>query len=260
MNDVSGLHDMPESLANKPLTADAMFAGAVTCRQFRDGYRFSIDAVLAAHFHEPARGETILDLGAGCGIIGLILMYRWRDRIAHLQALEYQPQLCELVEKNFLSNGFDDTCTCLQGDVKHILQTVKPESFSLVVCNPPYYLPNTGRQSRVDECCIARHQVTAELEDFTRAAASAVKNGGTVVFIYPADQFTSLSESLTRVRLEIKQLRCVYSYPNMTGEARLVLVKCVKNGGKGMKILPPLYIYEHKNGNYSAEMQQLYEP
>jgi tRNA1Val (adenine37-N6)-methyltransferase len=102
--------------------------------------------------------------------------------------------------------------------------------------------------------------VTADIDDFTGAAAYAVKNGGTVVVIYPAEQFTILSEALSRVRLEIKQLRFVYSYPGVDGEARLVLVKCQKNGGKGVKVLAPLYIYDRKNGDYSPEMQELYKP
>lgn len=244
----------------RPLTCDSLFSGAVICRQFQDGYRFSIDAVLAAHFHEPARGEKVLDLGAGSGIIGLILMYRWAGRIASLHALEYQEQLRELAEHNFRDNNFGDTCTAIHGDVKNIAKLFQAESFSLVVCNPPFYRPDHGRQSRGDESRIARHQVTADIDDFAGAAAYAVKNGGTVVVIYPAEQFTILNEALSRVRLEIKQLRFVYSYPGVADEARLVLVKCQKNGGKGVKVQAPLYIYDRKNGEYSPEIQELYKP
>jgi len=239
-------------------TVDSLFSGAVICRQFRDGYRFSLDAVLAAHFHQPARGEVILDLGAGCGIISLILMYRWQDRINHIRALEYQERLCRLTGENFRVNGFAEKCSCIQGDVKHILEAVRPESFTHVVCNPPYYPADAGRKSKGEECLIARHLVSAELDDFTAAAAAAVKNGGTVVFIYPAEFCSNLFFSLLKVRLEIKQLQWVYSYPDSTATARLVLVKCVKNGGTGVKVLAPLYIYKKKNGEYSEELERLY--
>lgn len=254
------MNNISEFVAARPITSDSMFAGAVSCLQFRDGYRFSVDAVLAAHFHQPGQGETVLDLGSGCGIIGLIMMYRWGDRIAALHAFEYQPQLRELAEKNFAVNDYAAKCSCIEGDVKNILSHLKPESFSLVVCNPPFYRPDSGRQSRGEESRIARHQIVADILDFTSAAAAAVKNGGTVVFIYPAEHFTELSESLIRVRLEIKQLQFVYSYPDRRGEARLVLVKCTKNGGRGVHVLAPFYIYENKNGSYSMEMQELYEP
>jgi len=247
-------------LNNRPTTDDRMFSGTVSCRQYRDGYRFSVDAILAAHFHTPNRGETVLDLGAGCGIISLILMHRWGELLEKVDALEFQPQLCHLIEENFRQNGVRHKCCCLQGDVKNILEYVQPESYSLVICNPPYYPANTGRKSKGDECSIARHLLTADLDDFTRSASLSVKNGGTVVFIYPAELLTSLCGSLARYRLEIKQLQCIYSYPHPSAEARLVRVRCVKNGGKGAKVLAPFYIYESKNGQFSDQMQQLYAP
>jgi tRNA1Val (adenine37-N6)-methyltransferase len=239
-------------------THDTLFSGAVSCRQFQDGYRFSVDAVLAAHFYTPKTGETVLDLGAGAGVISLILMHRWGDAIERIQAVEYQKQLCDLAQQNFHDNGFGHRCSCLQGDVKTILDVVQPESFSLVLCNPPYYPPDSGRKSVGEECLVARHLVTASLDDFTKAASLAVKNRGNVVFIYPAELLPALLTSLARVRLEVKHLQCVYSYPHATLEARLVLVRCVKNGGPGCKISPPFYIYEEKNGRFSQEMEKLY--
>lgn len=248
------------SVDNRPITNDSMFNGAVSCRQYQDGYRFSVDAVLAAHFYTPGRSETVLDLGAGCGIISLILMYRWGEIIQKIQAVEYQPQLCNLIQANISNNGFSNKCSSVQGDVRSILDVVKPESFSLVICNPPYYPAGSGRKNQSDECRLARHLLTASLDDFTRAAALSVKNGGNVVFIYPAEFISTLCLSLSRMRLEMKEMQCIYSYPSADIEARLVLVRCVKNGGIGSKILVPFYIYEEKNGRFSDEMQKLYQP
>lgn len=254
------MHTIDETIRERIVTSDSIFTGAVTCKQFRDGYRFSIDAILAAHFHEPARGERVLDLGAGCGIISLIMMYRWGERITSLHALEYQPQLCELIRENFQSNGYGEKCTCINGDVKRISVSIKPESFSHVVCNPPFFRTDSGRSSAGEESRIARHQVTADLDDFSQATASAVKNGGTAVFVYPAESLTHLIDSLSRAKLEVKNMQFIYSYPESTANARLVLVKCIKNSGKGVKIAAPFYIYEQRNGNYSGEMQKLYLP
>lgn len=242
------------------VTSDSMFNGAVICKQHRYGYRFSIDAVLTAHFHQLSEEEVVLDLGAGCGIISLILRYRWGKKISSLCALEYQAQLVRLINDNFKTNGFVDTCMCIEGDVKGIRHIIKPESYSFVVCNPPFYSPSSGRSSVGEEAKIARHEVHGNLKDFVNAAAWSVKNGGTVVFIYPAEQFTRLAETLSVARLEIKKTQFIYSYPDVTKSARLVLVKCIKNGGKGVVVKPPFYIYVEKNGEYSKEMQNLYRP
>ncbi len=250
--------ELVEAAKEARITSDTMFDGAVCCRQFRNGYRFSVDAVLAAQFQEPERGGHILDLGAGCGIIGLIVMYRWGHKIAGLRGLELQPQLRELAQRNFRDNGFERTCSCLEGNVTHILDYFSPESFDQVICNPPFYKSRNGRQSCNEEARIARHQLSASIVDFAAAAAAAVKNGGSAVFVYPADRFVELAEALSANRLECKRLRFVYSYPEAT-EARLILVQCLKNGGRGLKIAPPLYLYQERNGSYGDEMNLFYK-
>lgn len=240
------------------MTVDTLFDGEVYCRQFKNGYRFSVDAVLAAHFHTPSKGERVLDLGAGSGVIGLIMMYRWRERIATLKSLEVQPELCDVANHNYVINGFDDKCRCHQGDVTEILQIFKPESFSLVVSNPPFYRPETGRQSLDTQSKIARHQITAGIRGFAKGAAAVLKNGGSAVFVYPAEQFAELAAALADVRLEIKDLQFVYSYPKVQINAKLLLVRCVKNGGRGVSVKEPLYIYQEKNGAYSEQMSRLF--
>ena len=72
-----------------PLTDDTLFNGRLVCRQHRNGYRFSLDAVLLAHFCQPASRDKVLDLGCGCGVIGLVLCYRHPE--VQVTGLELQP-------------------------------------------------------------------------------------------------------------------------------------------------------------------------
>ena len=240
-------------------TEDSLFAGALVCRQHRTGYRFSIDAVLAAHFCRPEQGSQILDLGTGSGIISLILRYRHAGKIAEITALEIQPQLAELAKTNFQLNGFTN-CNSLLGDVCQISKLLPPESFSEVVCNPPFFPPGRGRLSDGEEACLARHQLTANLHDFTMAAAYSVKNGGQVVLIYPAEQLAQLLIQLHAARLTPKELQFIYNYPGADQDgAQRVLVKCRKNGRQGVKVLAPFYVYTGKNGPQSEAMNKLYQ-
>jgi tRNA1Val (adenine37-N6)-methyltransferase len=213
---------------------------------------------LAAHFQPPARSASLLDLGSGCGIIGLIVMYRWREKIRNIAALEIQPALAGLTQQNFIENGYQSKCRAVQGDLKNILQIFEPESFSQVICNPPFYKEGSGRKNIAPEALLARHQILANLSEIVRAAASVLKSGGCLVLIYPAERLSELMSCLTESRLEPKRLQIVYSYPDDTASAKMVLVSAVKNGGREIRILPPLYIYSEKNGSYSPQMQQLY--
>ncbi len=242
----------------KATSRDSLFDGRLVCLQHRQGYRFSVDAVLAAHFQPPARGASLLDLGCGCGVIGLIAMYRWGLRIRHLTAFEVQPQLAELARRNFRENGFNGKCRVVLGDLRNILEFLEPESFSQVICNPPFYKEGSGRQNVDAESLLARHQILASLDDTVAAVAAVLRSGGCLVMVYPAEGLGELLTSLSARRFEAKRLQCVYSYPDPTATARMVVVSAVKNGGRGLQVLPPFYIYRQKNGDYSPAMQRLY--
>lgn len=238
---------------------DSIFNGDVICQQHKKGYRFSIDAVLVAHFLTPTKKSAIFDAGTGCGIIPLILMYRWKERIISIDALEIQPRLKQLAENNFCLNGVSNTCHAIEGDISSVLKRLSPEQYEHTICNPPYYKVNSGRQSVDSEVQIARHQLNGTIFDFAKGCSAVLKNRGTAVFIYPAELSVELFNALTESRLEIKRLQYVYSYPGNTDGAVLVLVECMKNGGGGVKVLPPFFIYNEKDGDYSTEMQHLYQ-
>ncbi|MCL7488303.1 MAG: methyltransferase [Desulfobulbaceae bacterium] len=240
-----------------PLTNDTLFDGRLVCRQYRLGYRFSVDAVLAAHFCRVQDGDHILDLGCGCGVIGLILAYRHQGRGVQVAGLEFQPDLAMLSHDNVLANNMESSVSIIEGDLRRIEQFVAPESMDMVVCNPPYRKPGAGRLSPGNQRARARHEVDSCLEEVVDAAAFAVRNRGRVVFVYPADRSVFLLHCLKLRNLEPKRIQPVYSYPGID-EACLVLVEAVKNGGEEARITAPFYIYTEKNGPYTDQMKELY--
>ncbi len=239
------------------LTRDTLYDGALICRQYRDGYRFSVDAVLAANFCRISGHCKVLDLGCGSGIIGLILAYL-HPQVA-IQGLDIQEDLVALAEDNILKNQLGHRFEVSRGDARRIGEILSPESFDLVVCNPPYRKCGSGRVSRDDQAAIARHELRADLNDMLAAAAFCVKNRGTVVFVYPAVRFAHLAAGLAEKKLALKRLQPVYSYPK-DNQARLVLIEAVKNGGEECRILPPFYMYSKRDGAYNLQMQRIYEP
>lgn len=238
------------------LTRDTLFNGRLVCAQYRQGYRFSADAVLAARFCRTGPADRILDLGCGSGIIGLILAFRHPE--VRVTGLEVQEELARLAEENSRRNGLEARVSVIHGSLRAIGDLVAPETFDLVVSNPPYRKPGSGRLSPTDQRARARHEIDASLSEVVRAAAFAVKNRGRVVLVYPAARLMTLSAALRDARLEPKRLQVVYGYPE-SPEASLVLVEAIKNGGEEVQILPPFYTHAEQNGPYSQAMQALYE-
>jgi len=238
------------------ITEDTLFSGRLHCAQHADGYRFSVDAVLLAHFIRPRPGDRILDLGAGCGVISLIISFRQPQ--VTITALELQPQLAELISRNIDRNHLHDRIRLLQGDLRQVSTLFPPESFDWVVCNPPYGKLATGRLNPEGEQAVCRHEIESDLADIIRAIAFSLKNRGRTAIIYPANRAAVLLAALKEAALEPKRLQIIHSYPG--SEGKLVLVEAMKNGGEELVILPPFFIYEEAGGEYSAEMARLYEP
>ena len=240
------------------ITNDTLFDGTLSCCQHKEGYRFSLDAVLVSQFMQPAKEARILDLGCGCGVISLILAYRYQMRGVRISSLEYQPALAALAQANIVNNGFSDLCDVVQGDVRNILKYFNPEIFDHIVCNPPFFKLGHGRTNKKIEAFAARHQVNGTLDDFLYGASRVLKNRGNCVFIYPAPDSVDFFTTARARRLEPKRIQYIYNHPDAKSDSRLCLIQCQKNGRAGVTVEPPFYVYGSQNGDYHPEMDLLY--
>ena len=233
-------------------TLDALFKGQLRILQSRKGYRFSLDAVLLATFASPRGAEKVVDLGAGSGVVSLILA-KLHPNLA-VTALEIQETMVTCAQKSARLNQLESRVTILQCDVRRIAKVLPPGRADLVVCNPPYRKPASGRISPNTEKQIARHEVKASLGDFLGAGAYLLSAKGRMAVSYPAVRTVDLLATMRAAGLEPKRLRMVHSFAG--AEASLVLVEGAKGGRSGMKILAPLVIYE-KGKQYSAEVTSI---
>jgi len=240
-------------LADEPaISRDTLLGGRLICCQHLKGYRFSIDAILLAHFAPLPSQAKVLDLGAGSGVIGLLAAFLQPS--LQLTSYELQIPLLHLIQHNISENKLSQRCTAVQGDVRR-RQGLVAESMDLVLCNPPYGKLGSGRLNPGSEQAVARHELHGSLADFVQAAAFSVKNRRQVAFVYPARRLPQLLSTMQQYRLEPKRLRLVHSYPG--SDAKLLLLEAIKNGGQELQVLPPLFIYQHKDGEYSEETAEM---
>jgi tRNA1Val (adenine37-N6)-methyltransferase len=233
-------------------TLDTIFDGKVKLYQSRGGYRFSLDALLLGHFVKLKKGDRVVDIGTGNGIIPLVLA-RLHPEIS-VTGVEVQPAMAERAKKNVELNGLEKRIRICQGDVRRIDSVAPPASFDVVVSNPPYRQPGSGRISANDEKQIARHEICGDLDAFLGAAEFLLRARGRIALIHLAERAVDLLTSMRRLRLEPKRLRMVHS--RLTVAASLLLIEGVKNGRGGMEILPPLMVYR-QGKEYSDEVAAL---
>ena len=246
---------MTSDVPNRECSDDSLFDGHLICSQHLNGYRFSQDSILLAHFFTPSPEENILDLGTGCGIIALILAYRWPS--IHLTGLEIQTDLLDLARSNVNRNNFADQVQVVGGDLREVQRLFASGSYDRVVCNPPYYRVGAARLNPDPEQAIARHELLASLSDIVKALDWLLVAGGRADFVYPADRTDELLDTLNSRGFSPFCMREVFSYP--AGSCRLVLVEAVKGGRVDLEVKPPLYVQTGSGGEYTPEMAGFYK-
>jgi tRNA1Val (adenine37-N6)-methyltransferase len=227
--------------------------------QSKTGYRFSVDALLLFDFVDLKVVRTIADLGAGSGIVGILLAKKYH--YARVVLYEIQPGLASLAGKNILINNMQSRMKVVQTDITDLstLDTFSqtPDRYDLVVTNPPFRKGKSGLINIDEERAIARHELKISLRGLIDAASHLLKPKGRFCIIYHPVRLAELIDILRRKDIEPKRVRFVHS--SRKSEAKMVLLEAVRGGRVGLKIEKPLYIYDDE-GNYTNEMKKLYNP
>ena len=231
---------------------DDLQAGGLRLIQDTELFCFSTDAVLLADYARVRRGERVLDLGAGTGVLDL-LMYA-RERGAEFTALELQPPLYDLLCRNVILNRLTGRVMPVLGDMQSFL----PEGglYDVCVCNPPYEKVEHGaaRSGRTQD--IARKELAVTLAQVCQSAARCLRFGGRFYVCMPAFRLAELIADLKSCCLEPKTMRLVHARPDR--EARLALVMAVKGAREGVRIAAPLFLRDLE-GAETEDLRDIYK-
>lgn len=239
--------------------------------QNKYGYRFSVDALLLYSFVKLQRASKIIDIGAGSGIIGMLLAKKYKDSKVFL--VEVQESLASLSEKNIRLNNLQERIFVIRSDVRELNKRLEddyinlsrsdkisetlilPEGFDLAVSNPPFRKIKSGLISSVDEKAIARHEIMISLKDIIEAGSWLLRHHGRLCIIHLPERLIEIISFMRSYQLEPKRLRFVHS--TISSDAKMVLIEAVKGGRAGLKVEKPLVIY-NEDRSYTKEMEDLY--
>ena len=232
--------------------------GGIHIYQNPQEFCYGVDAVLLADFASgspAARREKsrIIDLGTGTGIVPLILSHK--TKAGKIYGVEVQEASWQLAEKNREYNNLTDRLEFIKSDIKE-LDEVHREGFDIVTSTPPYTAGNCGIESANRAKMIARHETTADLDDFIARAAWLLKDKGDFYMVHRPGRLIDICESCRKHRLEPKELRFVSGKP--MDKPNILLVHCVKNGNRQLKVLDPLAV-RNEDGDYTEEICEIYE-
>ncbi len=221
--------------------------------QNEDGFCFGMDAVLLSGYAVVRKGECVLDMGTGTGIIPILLEAKTEGQ--HFTGLEIQPQSVDMARRSVALNHLEEKITIVEGDIKHASSLFGKSVFDVITSNPPYMNENHGLKNPQLPKAIARHELLCSLEDVVREAALMLRPGGRFYMVHRPRRLIEMIHMLSSYKLEVKRLKPVY--PTKDKEATMILLEAVRGGNPLLKLEKPLIVYKEP-GVYSDEIYEIY--
>lgn len=217
-------------------------------------FSFSMDAVLLAQFcYVPIQKGNIVDLCSGNGVIPLLLTERSKAQIV---GVEIQQRLYDMAVRSAELNALENQVSFMNEDINQIITKLPKEHFDVVTCNPPYFKDyNEKEWNENKHFAIARHEIYCSLEDVIKVSSHLAKQKGKIAIVHRPERVVDIVYLMKKYRIEPKRIQFIH--PKQGKEANILLIEGIKNGNPGVKILPPLFVYQRDN-TYTEDFKEIY--
>ena len=214
---------------------------------------FGMDAVLLSGFAHARKGDKLLDMGTGTGIIPILLTAKTEGE--KFVGLEIQEESADMARRSVALNGLEDKIAIVQGDIREAGALFGAASFDVVTCNPPYMIGQHGLTNPDGPKAIARHEVLCTFEDVAAQTEKVLKPGGSFFLVHRPFRLAEIITTLVRHKLEPKRMQLVHPYVDR--EPNMVLIEAVRGGRSRLQVEKPLIIYKEP-GVYMDEIYDIY--
>jgi len=189
-------------------------------------FPLSTDSIALSDFTRLPKNASVLDLGSGCGTLGLLLCARHSD--CTVTGVELTENAHAMALHNAEKNGIAHRFTSICADLKTIPDFLRAGSFSVCISNPPYF--TGGFQSATVP--LARHTDACSIADLFQSAAWALKYGGDFYLVHKPEYLAQICYHAGIHKLEPKRLRLLRHQEN--GAVSLILLQCRKGAKPGL--------------------------
>ena len=211
-------------------------------------FPLSTDSMALAHFAKLPRNARVLDLGSGCGTLGLLLCAS--SQHCHVTGMERDPAAHKAALRNIGRNGLTSRMESICADFRDVSSNFEPGHFSVCISNPPYFSGGPASLTLPE----ARKETDCSLADLMESAAYALKFGGDFFLVHRPERLAEIIALGAGHQLEAKQLLLLRHREN--GPISLVLLQLRKGGKPGLKIEEAALF--HSQGNPTDYHKKVY--
>lgn len=214
-------------------TIDSFLRPDIHICQPKKGFRFSVDSVILAWFATSKKNENIIDIGAGSGVLSILLSKI--KNVSNITSVELQNEMFVCLKESIRLSGLEENITPVHMDIKKY----RPEGqFNMAVCNPPYRPRGIGKPSGDDVNTAARFTDSMSLADVLAWCRSYLYFGGRLAFCGDADRMAVAVSECRDYGFVPKRL--LFFHPDSGKNAKVFFMECVSGGGEELKIEPPV--------------------
>jgi len=148
---------------------------------------------------------SILDIGAGTGVIALMLAQR--SHAEQIDALEIDEEAYEQSVDNFENSPWSDRLFCFHAGLDEFMEEPEDE-YDLIVSNPPFYTDDF--KSATEQRDLARFADAMPFEDLIEAADLLLSENGIFAVIIPfkeEESFLALAKEFELHPLKITRVK-----------------------------------------------------
>ncbi len=242
-------------------TVDSFIGGRVEAVQpTRGHHRSGLEAVLLGATLDPGFTGTLIDLGSGVGVAGMVATARCGKADAILVDRDETAIECARAALMRAGNqAFSSRVTVAVADVEapegeRERAGLRRASADVVLTNPPFHIPATTTVPPGAARSAAHVLGGGGLEAWMRAAASVLKPGGRLVVVFRADGLAALVQAMgTRFGgVDILPI-----HPRDGEVAHRILVRGVSGSRAGSRLLPPLVLHGETGGAYLPAVERV---
>lgn len=213
-----------------------------------DAFPLSTDSIALADFIKLPKNASVLDLGSGCGTLGLLLCASHTD--CCVTGIELNNNAHRTALRNAQDNHIDFRLKSICDDVRNVPSLVTAGSFSCCVSNPPYFSSGPASKSHAT----ARRDDLCSMQSLFEAAAWALKYGGDFFLVHRPERLAELFACAVNSTLEPKRI-CLFRH-RPDDPVALVLVQCRKGAKTGL-IWQDVCLYD-RDGAQTSYYKKIY--
>jgi tRNA1Val (adenine37-N6)-methyltransferase len=215
--------------------------------QEKAAMKVNTDGVLLGAWTNITSAKNVLDIGAGTGLISLMIAQRSN---AIITGVEIEKNAAEEAFRNVQNSEWNNRISILHNSFQEFAETSDIQ-FDVIVTNPPFF-SNSAKNTN-PYLSIARHNHLLPFEDIISGSEKLLNDNGILSLILPASAAQEFTDKAGHEKLFLNRLTLVKPFPHKEPN------RCLLEFGKKQSDCKnsTMSVFDETGKNYSAEFKTL---